>query len=415
MIDGQQRITTLQLLIAASIDVFGKNGADNFSIELHNYAFNVSHSQISASHALKLDPKIGDYTKFAEIMDASKNGGNIPQGRSGLIGCYWFYHKKVTDFIKQSNGLNSEYAQALYITLGRGIKFVEIQLQGNENEHTIFETLNARGKPLTEFEKSKNYMLAVATELGDHDYQIYRDYLERFDAEQFWLEAANQPRFEGSRVGLFRIQHWVQIEIGSRPANDDVYRSFRKHVSKNSVARDRRKFDEMLQRMREFADAFEQILLIERDGSVAGVFEYRRGVLNIGVIMPLMMVLKRTFGAGPKFDQGLRILESYLMRRFVVNASNRGLDDVVARILSDAGKENLGDFLQILQRGLARPTGGARWPDDDEVFWLSGRSRHVLYVGFARASGSIGFGRDCSALACRGSELAFRAIRKVDH
>ncbi len=367
VIDGQQRITTLQLLMAAAIDVFEEHGAGEFSVELHNYAFNVSHSQISSSHELKLDPKVGDYTDFAHIMETTKNGGSKPQSRTSLTGCYWFYHKRVTDFIAANKGLEKEYAQALYLTLGRGIKFVEIQLLGNENEHTIFETLNARGKPLSEFEKSKNYMLAVATDLGDDNYGTYQDYLERFDAERFWLEPANQPRFEGSRVGLF-FQHWVHIEIGTRPSNDDVYRSFRRHVE-TSIKRDPMKFDQMLHRMVEFADAFEQILLIQRDGSSAGVFEYRRNVLNIGVIMPLMMVLKRTFGTLPDFERGLEILESYLMRRFVVNASNRGLDDVVARILSEAGKDKRVDFLRILKRGLARPTGGARWPDDDEVYW----------------------------------------------
>ena len=367
VIDGQQRITTLQLLIAAMIEVFRENGLNDFASQLRDYAFNVSHSQITPSHALKLDPKVGDYAQFAEIMNGSNTSTKIPDGRTGLIGCYWFYRRRTNDYVKSVGKNLHDQAEALYLTVSRGIKFVEIQLLGNENEHTIFETLNARGKPLTEFEKSKNYLLSVSTDLGDKDYEAYKDFLERYDAESFWQEPANQPRFEGSRVGLF-FQHWVQIEIGFRPANDDVYRSFRKYVEMN-VARHYETFHDMLSRMREFGDAFKELVSIENDGSVAGIFEYRRRVLNIGVVMPVMMVLRRTFGARPEFETGLQILESYLMRRSVVNASNRGLDDVVAGVLRDIGKGKRDDLLGILKKGLSRPTGGARWPDDDEVHW----------------------------------------------
>ena len=49
------------------------------------------------------------------------------------------------------------------------LQVVDIRLGKSDNPHTIFEALNARGEPLTEWEKSKNYILSIATSHADPD------------------------------------------------------------------------------------------------------------------------------------------------------------------------------------------------------------------------------------------------------
>ncbi len=369
VVDGQQRITTLQLLMAAMIDVFRENGIDKYSIQLTNYVVNSSSAQLTTQHNLKLDPQVGDYQTFSEIMNACQNNESVSKSLSKLSECYYYYRDEVEQFIQQSGSHWEARSEALYLTLLHGIRFVEIQLDPNENEHKIFETLNARGKPLTEYEKSKNYILSVATDCSDTDYEIYNKFLDRYDDGPFWSRAARQPRFDGSRIELF-FRHWVHIELGKRPTDSNIYNDFRKHAE-GMIAKKRSRLEMMMGRMDEFANAFKAIVSYpdkptDISDSLA-LFEYRRRVLNNGVFLPVVMALKTKLCSYGEFEAGLSILESYLIRRFIVNAQNRGLNELVANILGKIKKARGSDVLDALREELEAARRASRWPSDNEV------------------------------------------------
>ena len=86
--------------------------------------------------------------------------------------CYRFFQQRVRDWLGAQGTHNYAAASALAMTLIMKLHLVGIYLDPHEKEHIIFETLNARGEPLTEWDKIKNYLLYKAdlrTRLGPRD------------------------------------------------------------------------------------------------------------------------------------------------------------------------------------------------------------------------------------------------------
>ena len=80
-----------------------------------------------------------------------------------------------------------DYAEAFNKAVLKKLVVADIQLSRGQNSHAIFEALNARGKPLTEWEKTKNYILSVAVSKDDPDGdRTYGEHLERYDADPYW-------------------------------------------------------------------------------------------------------------------------------------------------------------------------------------------------------------------------------------
>ena len=83
-------------------------------------------------------------------------------------------------------------ASALLTTLIMKLHVVGIYLDPHEKEHIIFETLNARGEPLTEWDKIKNYLLYKADEDGGLDQEsFFERYLDKFDSN-WWRQAVDE-------------------------------------------------------------------------------------------------------------------------------------------------------------------------------------------------------------------------------
>ena len=83
-------------------------------------------------------------------------------------------------------------ASALATTLIVKLNLVGIYLDPHEKEHIIFETLNARGEPLTEWDKIKNYLLYKADEEPGLDQEsFFEAYLDRFD-DPWWRRAVGR-------------------------------------------------------------------------------------------------------------------------------------------------------------------------------------------------------------------------------
>lgn len=381
VVDGQQRLTTLQLLLAAIRSVFMERGFSNYAGVLNGCLFNDIDVVTSDEDKYKIDPKEGDYTAFSSIIDACLAGNDPPASESRLMACYAFFQDAVGQWLdSRPTESVTAAADALTQAVRQKLRVVDIRLGSHDNAHTIFEALNARGEPLTEWEKTKNYILSIATLPDDPDGdRTYQDHLKKYDSEQYW--AGHGPHRD-NRIDAF-LFYFAQIELPGRRQTisgdsqfqmvrrNRIYRDFR-YVGEHLYRRDPRELREMLDRLAHFADVYRDIDE-GRQAANGGFSEYalkvmrRRHVLNLDSLVPMLMTLVDRLGRGVEFDRVMGIFDSYLMRRVALKGRYRDFDSVAFSLVQAVRDAEVEDIASVVLSRLHAIRGWNWWPRDDEV------------------------------------------------
>ena len=380
VVDGQQRLTTLQVLIAATHAVFSERGLDQSADVLSDLLVNAPKEVSEASDKYKIKHKSSDYAGFAAIIDGALSANSVDKGNSRLDTCYGYYLGTVDEWLKECapDKLGAR-ARALTEAILNHLQVVDIRLDDTENSHAIFEALNARGSPLTEWEKVKNYLLSIAVGQDDPDGDaFYQGHLERYDASPYWNDTVSIQRFTGKRIDLF-LSFFAQLELPSlRRAfkmprldalpRDRLYREFR-YVGERIYRPDKIQFLAMLDRLARYAQIFRQIDQTKNEGlsDYAREVMRRRSVLGLWSLVPVFMELVAKLGGGQELDQAARIVDSYLMRRVAHKAYYSGFDDVAFDHVQALRDSSADKICSVLIHRLSRPTGRHWWPSDEEI------------------------------------------------
>ena len=117
--------------------------------------------------------------------------------------------------------------------LTRGLQLVVIDLQAQENSQEIFETLNARGTPLTAADLVKNF---VFQRLEAEGVDTRRAYAEDWPFEsKFWETEVSVGRYNISRSSLF-LNQWLGSRTGEEVSPKSTFTRF-KHYADHEAAR----------------------------------------------------------------------------------------------------------------------------------------------------------------------------------
>ena len=384
VVDGQQRLTTLQLLIAAAHQAFTKYELTDFASMLAGYLFNQRASVQESHERYKIRHKSRDYRGFAAVVELglgeSTSAPSDSTSNQRLFDCYDYFRKAVCKWLQaDSEERLCDRADALRTAIMDKLQVVDICLE-RENSHAIFEALNARGEPLTEWEKTKNYILSIAVSEDDPDGdRVYKGHLEPYDSDAYWDQRVSVPRFTGKRIDLF-LFFFAQIEIPRRRQaasgeaepqtlqRNRLYRAFR-YVGEHLYRRSHEELHGLLDRLGRYANIYGRIN--RRDGDrfsgYARLVMRRRETLNLASLIPVFMVLVERLGYGHDLDQALRIVDSYLMRRVALKATYSGFDDVAFGYVQAVRDAPPGDVCAVLIHQFEKSTWTNRWPRDDEV------------------------------------------------
>ena len=385
IVDGQQRLTTLQLLIAAAHSAFAQyDQAAASASRLRNYLTNQEEFVQDGHEKYKIYHKSRDHFVFAAVVELglaeSTAGSTEVILDQPLFDCYKYFRQATKKWLDvDSDKPLSDRAEALRRAIMDKLQFVDICLE-RENSHSIFEALNARGEPLTEWEKTKNLLLSIAVSEDDPDGdRAYTDHLEPYDSDPYWSQIVSAPRFTGKRIDLF-LFFFAQIELPRRRLEasgeselrslqrNRLYRDFR-YVGERLYRKGRRELDELLSRLNRYAQIYKQVDRRDDEhfSEYARLVMHRRETLNLASLIPVLMVLIDRLGYGEDLDQALRVLDSYLMRRVALKANYSGFDDVAFGFVQDIRDAPSGDVVAVLIELFEKSTWANRWPDDEEV------------------------------------------------
>ncbi len=207
VIDGQQRLTTLQLFLDAAQLVVAEHGTEDDAETIHELVVNGSSRFAGTPKRFKLWPSRVDRAAYEQAMDDVLSVSEELRD-SRIVGAHAFFQKAVTEWVAEA--AEEERADRLAMlaeVLERRLQLVAIDLSHGDDDQLIFETLNDRGTPLLAADLIKNYVFQKCEPLGVDVDAWSEKYWQEFD-EDWWRAQVAQGRLYRSRIDLF-LQYLV--------------------------------------------------------------------------------------------------------------------------------------------------------------------------------------------------------------
>ena len=360
VIDGQQRLTTLQLLLDAAQEVFEHSGCTPQANRLRTLVLNNPvYTDGDADLGFKVWPTTGDQLAFRQAMH-----NELPSEEYGdhrIVQAHEFFKDQIKSWLDESGELQRR-AEALEVALSGRLQMVVIDLAHDDDPHMIFETLNSRGTPLTAFDLAKNLLMYETDRSGGDSAALHAKYLQTFE-QPWWREDVRQGRIFRPRVDIY-LNYWLVMHRHEEVPAGNVFQVFRDH------ARDYRDTEGIVEGIASDLHGIgETYRALEEtdDDSVLGRFLYRWRVMQAGVLTPILMwLLSNQSSIGrPRFERSLRALESYLMRRMVCRITTKNYNLIFLDLLERLDEEGPACADETIVTHLAKQDAESRlWPDD---------------------------------------------------
>lgn len=363
VIDGQQRMTTLQLFVDAAHDVADER--DDPSARLFAKLTDNDPDLIQElSDHYKVWPTNFDVTAFRATM--AKDPGAVPDSAvtgSSLWEAHEFFTTSIRDWLDEDHPESpKELLDALRTVAWELLRVVVIDLEGNDNAQVIFETLNARGTPLLASDLIKNAIFQQANSRRLATEELYERHWKALDADS-WRREIRQGRLIRPRLDLFFF-HWLTMRLGREFAVHDLFQEFKRYAAAHeggpsAVLEDIAHHAAVYRQFEEFAAGSEE----ER-------FFYRLAALETNTAMPLLLFVLGSDDAKIPAEEKvlvLRSIESWLVRRMLCRLTTKNYNAVFMGLLPLV-KAELATAGQVTVAYLRRIGGESRlWPTDEEV------------------------------------------------
>ncbi|MGQ0624125.1 MAG: GmrSD restriction endonuclease domain-containing protein [Sporichthyaceae bacterium] len=370
IIDGQQRLTTLQLLMDAAGAVLEESGADALAGQLESLTHNQENFLRAGETALKVRHTNRDRDAFDEVMCAEPpiDHAGLVHAATLIARAHAFFSRSVSSWLgsQDDEGFGAR-AGALVVVLTSGLQLVAINLSATENSQEIFETLNARGTPLTAADLVKNFVFQrLAAEGADARRAYAEDW--PFDAK-FWESEVSVGRYRLSRSSLF-LNQWLVSRTGEEIGPHQTFTRFKSFVEHDSGE----KLSALLPAIKAQADDYERWTVAAADPDrQLGVVEmavYRMRVNETEVLTPLLLWLHAPGLKVPLavIEAAVAVAESWVVRRQLLRLTSADLGRIVAELIQAHQGVPAPDLVERITGHLSRLNASSTyWPGDEEV------------------------------------------------
>lgn len=372
IIDGQQRLTTLQLLLDALHAELMAVEATGPALRIEALVRNQDPFCAKPEDQFKVWPTNRDRPAFNAVMDAKPPVNYEAIGHKGerMVEAHRYFSEQARDWLNAGGPESRAHrADAVEKVVRDLLQMVVIDLTAEENAQEIFETLNARGAQLTAADLIKNFVFQRLTESGANVEQEYVDHWKEFETA-FWEAEVAVGRIRYPRISVF-LNHWLIAQTGEEIVAREVFNRFKRYADHDAGV----SMIELLRRIHRASAVYRRFVTdaMTLTGAIdrLGLFSYRTGVLESEVIKPLLLwLLDPELSAVPdaQLSKALNVVESWMVRRMLVRATAKNYNQAVAelvKVVRSAPRESVGD---AIEQYLAKQTGDSRyWPDDAEL------------------------------------------------
>ena len=375
VIDGQQRLTTLQILLDSIHAELTRHDLKSQAAKLVGLIENGEVFRKSPDDRFKLWPTNLDRAAFRALMSAQSpidyKDISVDYQSSKFYQGHKYFAEEARSWLSEDGSWSkAERADALVKTLRDQLQLVVIDLDTTDDAQEIFETLNARGAKLESSDLIKNFVFQRLTEEGGSSLaeSFYKEHWFKFETS-FWVETISVGREKFQRSSLF-LFHWIVSKTAADLIEREVFSRFKEYTFDSGQS-----MSEIVSELSESADIYQEKIIhsgdaLEGNLSRLGLFVYRTSVMETSVARPLLLeVLNPRKEAIPNYQliKFLDVIESWLVRRFLARATSKGYNKVFVDAISIVQKNrlNAGDALESFFAAQSNFT--TYWPDDQDL------------------------------------------------
>jgi len=371
IIDGQQRLTTLQLMFDALHAELVAVGATAPSMRLETLIVNTAPFCSQPEDRFKVWPTNRDRPAFNAVMSATEPVDYDAVGYTDerMVQAHQYFSERAREWLN-SEGAGKALARANAIeTVVRDLlQVVVIDLGADENAQEIFETLNARGAQLTAADLIKNFIFQRLLESGADVEAAYEKYWKEFESA-FWETEISVGRMRYPRSSIF-LNHWLVAQTGEEVVAREVFTRFKRFALDAGLP-----METLLKQLNRSSKVYRDFVLSgEAHGSSIdrlALFSYRTSVLESEVVKPLLVfLLDPELPSIPKdqFEKALCVIESWMVRRMLVRATTKSYSQIFAELVRFLRGKDRAEVGKSIEEFLASQSTGSRyWPDDNEI------------------------------------------------
>jgi hypothetical protein len=369
VIDGQQRLTTLQLLFDAILEEIRKLGFEDSARRLVDLVENGQHQRHSDEDQFKVWPTNRDREAFAEVMGTPMpQYSKLANKGSKIVKAHEYFAGQAAEWL----GTEPEQARlrvdALVEAVAMRLQIVTIDLRPDEDAQEIFETLNARGTPLTAADLIKNLVFQRLGASPEDSEKAYNQYWRHFETE-FWEAEVSSGRVLYSRSSLFLTQ-WLTSQTRQEIPAREVFAAFKRYLD-DQVS----DVVNLLEHIRACADLYQALLEGAAKTHVPlselEMFVYRLGEMQSEISRPILIWLtdpRLEPVPAPEMRKAIRSLESWLVRRTLVREKSQGQNTFLLSLLGHLAQGQRSEAGTRLEEHLRDQTSDTSyWPDDAAV------------------------------------------------
>ena len=344
VIDGQQRLTTVTLLIAALAKALGDTEpVDGFSPrKLRNYY--LLNPEESGERHYKLILSQTDRASLTAIV------GDIEQPKE--------YSLRVTQNYELFEALIAGCKGNFKAVCNGLAKLMVVDLalsRDQDNPQLIFESMNSTGRELSQADLIRNFIL-----MGLEPNLQTRLY------EQYWrpMEVDFGQEAYGTHFDSF-MRHYLTVKTGEIPNVGEVYEAFKSHARSPETAK--AGWEALVRDVRDFGRYFCAMALgAEKNPDLKLAFQDLRE-LKVDVAYPFLLELYHDYAnqklSALDFENSVRLIEAYVFRRAICAIPTNSMNKTFATFSKALKKDS---YLESIQVHLLLLPSYRRFPSDEE-------------------------------------------------
>ncbi|MCX5991387.1 MAG: DUF262 domain-containing protein [Chloroflexi bacterium] len=390
IIDGQQRLLTLQVFLAAFRDAVVESGDDYLKMQLGRLTGNPG-PFYNADEQFKVWPTNAYQEDVKNVMKAGSAealAAKYPQKlhrkklvppRPALVEAYFYFHDVIKRFLSgideeealpsQTSSQESmrELANLLFEAVMRYVQIVEIQLDVEDDPQVIFETLNYRGVPLEPSDLIRNFIFLYASRQNKDVNALYNQWWKDYDEAggstgKFWKEKERQGRLFRSRLDLFFF-HYLTYRAGHEIKMGHLYQEFKEWWDGELTERS---LELELETAKRSSSVFRSLLEAD-DTSRLGILAQRLRALDTTTVYPFMLWLceDRDQIAAEEFARILADIESYIVRRAICRLTPKNYNRIFLGLLTKLSREGMPSHVSVRRELLSLEGDSSVWPGNE--------------------------------------------------
>ncbi|GAA7866153.1 DUF262 and DUF1524 domain-containing protein [Helicobacter pylori] len=333
IIDGQQRLTTITLLLIA----LRNHSSDKVKRkEIESYLIN---SNKDGDKKFRLILSESDKDTLLSLIDKNKRKPSEPSVK--IVENFELLEKWISE--------NTDKLETIFKGLEK-LMIVWIALDKGDDPQLIFESMNSKGIELTQADLIRNYILMG---LEPEKQKIFYEKYWRAMEEDFKQNEKLFDRF---------VKHYLTIKIGKIPNEKRVYDAFKDYQQKEGI-----EIEDLLKDLQKYCGYFCQIVFKkEADKNLNKALSFLVD-LEMDVIYPLLLELYSDYKDGVLSKQDfipiIYLTESYICRRAVCGIPSNGLNKFFPSFTKKIDKKQ---YLKSVEEHFGSLTGNQKFPNDFE-------------------------------------------------